>query len=365
MNSTVIKEENVGIVKVAPVVGIQNDNASVKILAYLKEKKRKSENTYVAYVRYYSEFFQYACNKEISQIDWEDIFSVTYSTIDEYKSHMLDKGYSMNTAMQKILSIKSLWRKLHAINNNVDYQSIFFNLEKEEIEVNSYASLTDKEMELLLNFMDTEEYKPLTKRLFFEFLYTIGCRKNAALKLEWSQIIKKKDPRIGIDVWVAGFRDKGKTIEKAINNDFMKRLFKLKETGESKGDRVFDISQDSIEKVFDNFQEKYNLYKVDGKKVVIHSVKKAGAWRVQNTFGDINKTKKFCQHKNIQLTASVYASEENYTDQASYMIGKNIDIDFFKELSKDELIKLIQRSGKDVQTKMFYEWEKISEENRG
>jgi hypothetical protein len=74
----------------------------------------------------------------------------------------------------------------------------------------------------------------------------------------------------------------------------------------------------------------------------------------------LNRTRKHLQHKNIQLTATTYIGDEDYTDQASYLIGKHIDMDFFKDLDKDTLLALIEAAGKDTIMKLYYEHEKIN-----
>jgi integrase len=346
-------------VKSTPVVvGINNDSASVKILNYLEEKKRKSESTYEAYSRYYTEFFRFACNKKINEVTWEDILNVTYNKVDEYKNYLLNTGVKAYYVNQKLFACKSLWDKLyHFKRNEIDMR--VWDFEEEDCEKNTYAALNDKEMELLFEFCSEQKHKPLTRRRFFEFLYYVGCRKNVALELKWDDFLQKYDSASGLDVWVIKFKDKGKWVEKAINNDFYSRLMEFKES-ESTGLKVFDLNHHTLEGTFNDFRAKYNLEMKNGKRVTIHSIKKASGWLVQNTFGDLNKTRIHLQHENPNTTANIYINVENYTDQASYMIGKEIEMDFFKELDKDVLVGLIEKCGKDVQMRLYYEYQKLN-----
>lgn len=346
--------ENVKVAS-ANIVGIDNQNASIKIFAFLEDKKRKSKNTYDAYSRYYTEFFRFAFNKEISQVTWDDILGFAYSNTLDYKEFLLKKDTPSYTN-QKMFSIKALWKRLYSINHNIDMK--VWDFEEEEYEKNHYADLSEEEINLLLNFAEQEKYKPKTKKLFFNFLYIIGCRKNIPLTIEWDKnFIRKYDAKNKIDLWVVKYYDKGKWIEKAIHDDFYNQLIELKTCGESKSRRVFDINQSTIEELFDKFQAKYNLYTKEGQRITIHSLKKSSGWLVQNVFGDLYKTQKHLQHKNPQLTAETYLQNESYADQASYMIGKNIDMNFFRSLDKEELIKLIE-SRKDIQLGLYYEWVK-------
>lgn len=337
------------------IVGYNNPEASTQILNYLEDRKRKSKSTYTNYLRYYKEFFMFACNKQINELIWNDIFEVDYSKVCEFKKFLLNKGDSPNYTNQKMFSLKKLWEKLYYINHDVDIK--VFEFEEEEFEENNYASLNDKEMELLFQFAESGKWKrPLTRRIYFEFLYIVGCRENAAANLKWSDIKQIQDNKTGNKIWVAIFKDKsrGKMVKKAINDDFYTKLLKLKET-ESLDKKIFDLNIDTLIDTFNKFREKYNLFEKDGQKVCIHSIKKSSGWLVQNTFNDLNKTRKHCQHKSPTTTAKIYIDVEDYSDQASYLLGKDINIDLFKNLNKEELLELIEKCGKTVQMKMYYQ----------
>jgi integrase len=260
MSNLAEKLNDSGVVNSTPVpnvVGINNESTSVKILNYLEDKKRKSKSTHEAYQRYFKEFFKYSCNKEISQITWDDIFSVDYSKVDDYKNYLLTKGVKPYYVEQKLFACKALWEKLYHINRNIDLRA--WDFEREEYEENHYAALSDEEMNLLFDFAKQEEYKPMTKMMYFRFLYIVGCRKHVPLELEWKNIIRKFDKKNKVELWVAKFHDKGKWVEKSINDDFYNELLELKTSGESKENRVFDINKNTIESVFNRYQEKYNL----------------------------------------------------------------------------------------------------------
>jgi integrase len=296
------------------------------------------------------------CGKKIEQLTWGDILSINYNTVDNFKRFLINKGDGGNYINQKLYSCKALWKKLHYINRDVDMET--FEFEEEEYEKKTYATLNETEMNLLFDYVSTKEYKPLTRRLFFEFLYNVGCRKEVANTIQWKNIIKQRDNKYNIDVYVLKYKDKGKWIEKAIHDDFYNKLIQLKNT-ESKGKFIFDISIETLENDFDEFKRKYDIGSKNGKQVCIHSIKKGAGQKVQNAFGDINLTSKFLQHKNVNMTADIYLGDENYCEQASYMISKNINVDMFAELDKDTLIKIISNSGTDVMFRLYTEYEKL------
>jgi hypothetical protein len=299
----------------------------------------------------------FICNKQINELIWSDIFNITYFKVEEYYKYLLNKN--INTAQQKMWAIKKLWDKLYFINR--DLKSDMLKFEKKKFEKIHYATLNDKEMQLLFEFSESYDYKPMTRKLFFEFLYIVGCRESVAKGkkgkgVKWSDITRNEDSKTGIKVWVVKFFDKGKWIEKSINDDFYNKLIQLKGT-ESLSEFVFDLNINTLVNTFNDFKEKYNLQTKNGRDVTIHSIKRATGKLVHGIFKDPDITMKHLQHGSFEMTKN-YLDEDSYTDQASYMLGKNVDMDFFKNLSKDELLKLIDNGGQEIKLKLYYQWEK-------
>lgn len=370
------QESNQSNTSINNVTGINNNEAGKKILDYLQERKRKSESTYKSYNRYFKEFFMFASNKEISQLTWNDIKNISCGQIDEYIAFLLDTGIKPNYVNQKLFACKKLWDKLYHLDRSLDKD--MFKFEELDFKKNPYATLNSKEMELLFKFCEESKLKkPLTRKFYFKLLYTVGCRENVASELKWDNFQRREDSQSNVKVWVVSFFEKGKWVEKAVNDDFYNKILTLKGT-ESLGDKIFDLNIDTLVDTFNSFREQSNLFEINnkifeetgkkvfeknGKKVCIHSIKKSGAQRIQNTFNNLNITRIFCQHENLSTTAEVYLDDQsNYLEHGSYMIGKDVSMDMFKDLSKEELLELIEKCGKETQLKMFY---KLEEMNRG
>lgn len=364
MNNLAIENVNHAPVGGNNVVGINNSEASACIFTYLEDRKKKSIDTYSSYKRYFSEFFMFTCNKQINELTWNDIFQITFNKTDEFYRN--EKNKNINSAQQKMFAIKKLWEKLYHLNRhvnpnkNIDLDVIIF--EKENIDNNHYATLNSKEVNLLFEHSLTYEYKPKTRYLFFKFLYTMGCRESVAKGkggkgVKWADIIRKEDGNTEINVWVMKFHDKGKLVEKAMHDNFYNELLKLKGT-ESFSEYVFDLNINTLLDTFNDFRDKYNLKTKNGRDVAVHSLKRSTGKLVQSVFNDPEITRKHLQHSNLNMT-STYIDDEEYTDQASYMLGEEIDFNVFRDLSKDELLGLIENCERGIQLKLWNLLKKI------
>lgn len=316
---------------------------------FMEKKKRKSDNTYDAYGRYYNEFFQFTVGKKLEYITWNDILQITYTKVEEYQEHELAKGNQENTCNQKLFAIKKLWESLHRHNNNVSLDVLDF--EPLDSKDNSYAILTTDEVELLLEFAKCK-YKGNVQSMVFEFLFVVGCRKEMPFVLTRDMITKNYDYNSGKNAWVIKYKEKGKYVEKSITDEFYEKLIVVCEEGSEK---IFNISDKTIEKTFDEFRKEYGLKEKNGKKVVIHSIKKASGLAVYKATGDLVKTKDHMQHDHIDMTSRIYLdSSQNYCSQGSYMLGETIGTDIFENMTKEELIQLIGECGSDVIRRMKY-----------
>ena len=335
-----------------------NSNTCYSVIYnFMKKKRDRSENTYKSYVRYYNEFFNFMCGKDVLSVDWDDILNVTYSHVEKYQMYMRnDKGFSANTCNQKLFALKSLWDNLNRHNNDINLS--VFNFEELDAEDNSYASLTREEVDSLIRFAE-DKYKGDIQSLMFEFLFVVGCRKNVLFTLTKDMVVRNHDFSVGKDVWVVKYKDKGKVVEKAISDDFHAKIISCYESGV---DKVFNVSHKTFERTFESFRNHYGLYEKNGKKVTIHSIKKTSGWSVYKMTNDINATKEHMQHKNIETTSRIYLDgKDNYCSQGSYMLGNDITADEFSNMSKEELLRVLDMCGKDVLNRFKFEVEKEKE----
>lgn len=357
-----ITNNTIGNIALSNVQSLNNNTAYNVIYNFMEKNKKNSENTYDSYQRYYNEFFRFVIGKDLWSVTWDDILRITYTDVENYQIHMLnEKGWKENTCNQKLFAVKKLWDTLNRHNNNVNLGVL--NFEELNAEDNSYASLTTEEVDSLIEFAKTNtksKAKGIIQSGVFEFLYIVGCRKEVPFDLTRDMITRCFDFQAQKEVWVIKFKDKGKIVQKGINDDYYDRLIALSEMGKDKN-KIFNVSMKTVENTFDSFRAKYNLYEKNGKKVVIHSIKKASGWSVYNTTGgDMQKTKDHMQHESMELTSKTYLdSKNNFSSQGSYLLSREVSIDMLSELSQEDLLMVINKCGKDILNRVHYEAENM------
>jgi len=333
------------------IVNLVPDTPYNRIMSFLDQYQ---ENTRKSYLKYYKIMFMYMTGKTLEQLTYQDIKSINDIKVEQFRNH-LKTQYANTSINQIIFACKALYdrfreRRIVEI-NDFDISPL---TEKE----NKYGSLTSKEMENLYNYCLKQDYKPMTLKLYFEFLYTVTCRKSAAQNLTWDNINRELDIESGQMVWVITFMDKGKEIKKAIQDDFYNRLKENYTKEKEYTGKIFNIHNHTIDKVLKGFCQEYGIS--EKRNITQHSIKSSGLDIIQNITGDINITASAAQHKNIQTTYARYLNKnKQYTLQPSYFLGKEFTIDTLRELDKDTLLKLIERAGKETIIKLNLELEKL------
>jgi integrase len=345
------------------VVGLFIDTPIAQINHFLQGYD--SENSRTTYENHYRQMFMFICHKEMENIIWDDIQNITIEQVKMYRDN-LKKQYKNNTINQKMFACKALWDELFEngrVNKNV------FNLRKIKLKEkkNSHGSLTEKEMDLLLDFcLNHEKQKPVTKMLYFKFLYITGLRKNIAQSIMVDDIIRKVDIQKQEEVWVIDKEDKGKDREVSIRDTFYNELYKNyineKETWGYKDNKLFHINDDTIDSVLERFCKYYNIDKIT-RNITQHSIKSASGDRVFNRTGDIKITAKHLGHDNIQTSYDHYLGKnDNYTEQPSYSLDNDYSYDMLEGLGDNTILKLIknytERCGNDIVDKLCMELER-------
>jgi hypothetical protein len=323
------------------------------IYNFMEMKKRDSIKTYNNYLKHYNDFFGFIVGKDLWSIIWDDILKITYTDVENFQVFMLnEKKWEPSTCNAKLFAVKSLWKKLHKHNRNINFGILNFEeIDKDKNEDTSYASLTTEEVMNLIEFAKSRN-KGDIQAMIFEFLFVVGCRKNVPFVLAEDMITRKYDYRAQKEAWVITFKDKGKFIDKSISDEFYEKIMGFKQEGKKK---IFDISHVPVETTFEEFRKTYKLEYKNGKKVVIHSIKKASGWAGYKATNDLNKVKEHMQHDHVNTTAKIYLdSKDDYCSQISYMMSESIGMEIFDGMSREDLIGLIEKCGKDTLYRMKY-----------
>ena len=346
--------ENVNIAQ-PNLVGMFIDKPSVQINTFIR--RDKAQNTTEAYINHYKHIFMYLCHKNIEDLTWDDIRSITVTKVKDYRDK-LNGQFSASTINQRIFAAKALWDDFFE-NEKVDKN--VFDLKKLKQKKNPYDSLTDREIQLLYQFCLEQEYKSLTKQLYFEFLYTTGLRKNKAQTIKVDDIQRKLDFKTQQEFWVIIVEDKGKDREVSITDEFYNRLLNnYKNEGIDDG-QIFHIYNGTIDDTLKAFCQKYGITR----HIVQHSIKSASGDLVYSVTHDMQETANHLGHTNFQTTFDYYTGKnKSYAEQASYALHKGYSIDMLKGLGEDVLIGLIERytekQGRDIVIKLGMELEKLT-----
>lgn len=344
-------------VNVAPVVGLVPNTPYNRIMSFINDYE--SKNTRSAYQRYYRDMFIYMTGKSMEQITYSDIKSIDKQRVKDHRQHLKSKGQAASTINQKIFACKSLWDDLRE-DNIVNVNP--FDLKPLTQEENNHGSLTYEEVQNLYQFCLQQKYKPMTQKLYFEFLFVLTCRKHVAQTLTWDQIKRELDIDSNKMVLVVNFtgdnRDKGKSIKKAITDEFYNRLKENYEDEKETNNKVFcGIYNATYDNTLKAFCKEYNID--PDRDIVQHSLKSSGLDYIQGAIGDINVTAQAAQHSNIQTTYQRYLNKnKKYSSQPSYMLHENFNIDLLRDLDKEELLGLIEKAGQETIVKLCLELNK-------
>ena len=321
----------------------------------LSEIRDRSVNTARSYEGYYREFFRITLNKEMEFVTWADLLSINYGVVLEYREQ-LKKTNINKTINIKTAALSTLYKELYKEDRRVDMVSVDLNkLPEDEDDSVSYGSLTEDEVGALLDYCLAlpERQKPLIKKLFFETAFITAIRQGALLNLTWSNIKKVKDS-CGAEIWVIRIKDKGKTDNTPITDEFKAKLDELKTIVHSDGlrnkstDRVFNVTIKTLAKTLSDFCIEHGIS--ESRNIVIHSLKKASIDKVYHETRDINKTARHGHHTGVEMVYKNYQGKnEALKDRPSLLVfGDRNDVSLLESYSKEQLIEAIGGCGQSI-----------------
>jgi len=319
------------------------ETASSAIELYLNSKGRASANTRKNYVCWFSDYFSAVLGKSLNNIEWDDIKKITYQDNLMYQEYLLNKGNLAQSVNKKLSAIKTLFEELSRHDNDINLK--IFNIRPlmvSDLSVNSYGSLSEKEINKLFEFSSKEYFKPKLQSLFFRVLFITAIRYKSILNMTADQIVYLDDAGTGKKVWAIQLRDKGKDETTAIPDELAQELLKHR----LPNNKIFGITEKPLRRTLKKFLK---YHKIDtSRNITLHSIKKSASdYAYANSGGDIASVAKFSHHRNIQTTFKYYLKKnDSLTKQLSYSLHQDKpDLGLLQGLSKVELIKLIKRSG--------------------
>ena len=230
----------------------------------------KPLNTKRSYENTYKEFFLYFFNKKFENCSWDDIKSLNYIDIIEYIKTM-EIRYSYNTIKSRLGALQFLAKELCKIKPNCLNPLIFsvkLNKQKENTE---YGALSYDEAIQLLSYTKGLNIPTSTiQYLFFKTTLSTAHRVSSLLNITWNDIKMVKENNM--DIPVIYTYDKTSIFKTPISNNLFSEI-KEKLFEGCMTDKVFKVSQTTLNRTITSFCKEYGINQKE-RKIVVHSLKK-------------------------------------------------------------------------------------------
>ena len=306
-----------------------------------------SEGTKKAYGRIVPQFFQMLLGKDLQDVTKDDLESLVPLTVNKkYKEELSKSGIKNSTIINNLTVISGFFKQLeiNKVFDGVNYAWI------REVLLNTKRIKSDKVHRGNMSFKDYEDIKDWLSKysfseryvekseqyaLLIEFMWVTASRISAVFNVRWSDIRYEEDG-IGNYGYVVYVYDKGgKVNKKPISTEFYNRL-KNSLFKEDVIDKVFsNLSQIGFTKLIKEYCE------LTGKEFTPHSIKRGSVTFLYSITHDLVLTQRFADHDDPKTTVGYIQSEPDHTQQGSYILSKKLDFKKIDQLTKEQLMSII------------------------
>lgn len=337
------------------IIGFTNNSCYSAIKLFLDELLDSSKNTHDCYKRYYNEFFIFTTGKDISGVTWNDILNIKYNDVLYFREYLKkNKRNSNKTINQKVSALLPLWQRLHEkYNNQIDINAVKVAPLKVKKKRNIGSdALTVEEAFKLLDFAKKQPYKGYVKYVFFKTAIATALRKESLLTATFDDLKQLRDRENGEMYWCFVIYDKTDEEVIPISNELYEEIMELKQpihriNMKAEDNRIFTVSERQLVDTLKEFCDEYNIKA----KITLHSLRKTSAdYANELVGGDIKRIQQQTRHKNTRTLIEHYQGTRNslHNFPGLMMFQKNDDISKLKELTKEELLTLIQQCDDSV-----------------
>jgi integrase len=314
-----------------------------------KREGEKHSKTRVSYEGSIRQFFKETRGKDIEHLTVVDL-KYKKNDITNYRKHLQDKfGYSNSTINQKITAIKCLFEELKSV--EYDVNTSIFKIKRLKSIPNSYGSLSQTEAERFAQTaLETEVKFPKMKYLLIMFAIRTSFRLDEILNVTWD------DFEFHNGVYKVKTIGKGtKENTNAIHPKLYDQILELKETNSDKNNKVFQISEVSINHMMSRLRKKLNIS--EERNIVFHSFRGVAIDFELETTGDIKKAAQQGNHSNITTTYNSYINKtKDYTQLPGVKMDEEIDWSFMDQMSLEEFKEFFKQSN---QYKLYIDLKKF------
>ena len=322
------------------VVNLNNESPVIMINKFL-DKPSFSDNTKKSYAQSIKSFFKFIRNKELHELKYEDL-KINLHELESYQKFLMDSGKNNSSINQNIHCISSLYKSLKGYGLDVNYE-VFNNLQRlKENNRNSYGILDWNEVEQMIELVKWEQ-RGDEKSILIELGARTSFRLDALLNLKWTDFKKING------VYVISIVDKGEIHEKPIWEKDYERIKYLQDRNR---EYVFSIDSKTVNRMMKRLVSKMGL---KDRNITFHSLKKVGINEVGYlTGGDIKAMQQQGNHKDVNTTLDHYQEiEKDPSKMACLLIGEEPDLSKLEEMSKEDLIGLINSLDRVTQFKIL------------
>ncbi len=152
-----------------------------QFILYLENVKRTSENTRVSYERDLHKLKHFLNRQSV-----EEIGAITTTNLNSYILYLEKEKFAPSTISRNIAAIKSFYHYL--TKDGKVSQDIAEELKAPKVEKKVAETLTEKEVELLLQQPNLETDKGIRDKAMLELLYATGVRVSELISLKETEV---------------------------------------------------------------------------------------------------------------------------------------------------------------------------------
>ncbi|WP_311078270.1 tyrosine-type recombinase/integrase [Paenibacillus polymyxa] len=335
------------------VVGLHNRSVNEDIETHLNSFE--SNFTRTTYRNSLSKFFMWYKGKDLTTLKAEDLI-IRNADILRYRNFLTElkdedgeRLYMNTTINNHIAAIQSLYSFFEK--NDYDIKAIVTHIKPLSDDSKRCGTLYPHEAEQMAIVVKGTK-KGVEKSALIQMAYITSFRKSSLLNIEWTDIVYD-----GLHSYYT-VRIVGKGGIKhvvPIEPDLYKYLLKIKEQpyyAKYKDNKIFHLDKKTIQNMMVFLREQLNITKE--RNIVFHSFR-----NVASSFGTLEEAKLHYNHSSYDVTERYRHKDNDLSNSLSLRIGNKIDDSVFGELTKEELIMIIQNQHEGVIAQMKRDAKKI------
>ncbi len=269
--------------------------AKEQYISFLKETKKVSENTFLAYMRDIDKFYYYA-----ELIGLNDYTEIDKNMVEAYKKHLNEEGLSSSSVSRALSALRSLMQFLVSLGMVKSNPAKEIHNDKAQKVLPSV--LSNKEIDALLSQPNGKDPKSVRDKAILELLYATGIKVSELIDLDVSDV----NLQLSIVRCVKGDKERviplyplaAKAIAEYINGSRMMLVFRQEETAlfvNVAGERM---TRQGLWKIIKGYAESAKIHSA----ITPHTLRHSFAAHLLQNGADIHDIQEILGHTDISST---------------------------------------------------------------